>query len=726
MIPSFPNLPFSATLLSILLGLAAVTPVIWRRSRQETHRWRVAKGALTLIGLASAYAMILGGYALLATPSVKTTSAWFTSAWMPDLLPPLRFELSLDALSAFFLTLIGFFALTVTIYSFGALKARHYRAYRLDIVGAYGLFVWGVIMTVLVHDVFSLLLALEITTLAFAALTLFKSNVYRLGELEGDAQQRKEARLAPKVYLIISHASSAFLVLGFLLLAAPAHSLSFAHLRAQTPFLNNAAFWLLFIGLGIRAGLVPAHIWPPLVHPASPTTTHAFSLGMGIKVALYLMIRVFFQFLDIQPWWGLVVFSAAAITALINVWYAIASHDLKTALAYHSIENIGIMLAGVGLAMYGLGHGPGYKLDEVAALALMAGLFHALNHGVFKSLLYLGTGAIENLTHGEVHMERLGGLLRFFPITGGLFLVGAFAISGFPPFNGFVSEWLTIKANLGMFIRYASNSGSQDILWSEIIVLLAGFMLLVTSFALTAFCFYKIAGLTLFGNRPSRGAGWEKKDVAWIMLGPMALLGAITLAVGLFPRPVLTAIASVTTSLGLPDAMSLYISPTQWSSVNGPIPFDQSLHTPLIVAALILIALLAILPILAGALKRPRRGGFWQGGVADDLSLDQVRETSAALSYLIRRQLSPPVAPTHQKTPAYLPDVFVMAEGSSPEARQTVVEWFRAAYNRLIHLTFESSHRFAETVQNGDIRRYMAYILVVYLVLLLLFMMILL
>jgi len=738
---------FTWTITALLMTGALLPKLkgLFPNKSASTLLWRAP---LVLIVLAGGYAVALGASYLAVSPSTSWYAVWWNSSWAPGL-PPLQLELGLDSLAAFFLLFVGFFALLVAFYSLGALTAEHYDRYRGYIAGGYSVFVWGSLMTILAYDVFSLLIILEITTLAFTALSLFKGQAYRHGLLDGEKWQRQEARLAPKVYLIISHASTVFLLLGFLLLAVPAHSLSFRALRAQavrgdlTSFQNQAAFILLLIGLGIRAGFTPAHIWPPLVHPASPTTTHAFSLGMGIKVALFLMIRVFFQFLSPEPWWGLLLFLLAGITALINVWYALVSHDLKTALAYHSIENVGIMAAGIGLALYAFAHGASHPIAPLASLAMIAGLFHLVNHAIFKSLLYLATGSIENITHGQVHIARLGGILRLYPWTGLFFLVGAWAITGFPPFNGFVSEWLTIKANIGMLITYATQGDQAVILWRELFVLLLGFLLLIASFALTAICFYKIAGLTLLGQRQAKEAKWDEDDQSLWMLIPMGILALSALLLGLLPIPMYSLLERVITSLGLPVTPEVG-PPLYWSAaeIANPIAnWSISFQWGIVLLAL---ATLVIVPFLL-VRRGSRRTMAWQGGVRDVPS-KQINPTGASLTWLVRKQFrylslqrltdkdAKPrgfVNNTDQEEDAYLPDYIHVADSPidsfqssqvGGDSMQGVVEVFRYVVNIIIHKVFTWSTSFSFTVQNGDVRRYMTYIGVTYLSILILYM----
>ncbi|MEW5720518.1 MAG: proton-conducting transporter membrane subunit, partial [Chloroflexota bacterium] len=354
--------------------------------------------------------------------------------------PRLELTLYVDALSALFGLLIGFFTACVAWYSFGWLDQN---ARRHSVAGAFGLFAFSTLLVVLVNNGFWLLLVLEFMSLSFGYLVLYRGQ-------QGGSQE--ESKIAIRTYLIVSHVSTICLAIAILIIGVGQKSLDFELFRQPKnalPLLSrDVAFLFALVGLGMRAGMTPFHFWVPVVHPQSPTTTHAFSLGVAIKVAVYLMIRFFFEFLlPISWWWGVLLLILAGLTAVLNVFYALLSRDLKRALAYHSVENIGIILVGLGLALlFGSERfGNEVTVQSVAGVALIASLFHTFNHAIFKGLLYLGTGCIENRTH-TVIMDELGGLIRRYRWTSVLFLVGAIAIAGFPPFNGFISEWLTLQS----------------------------------------------------------------------------------------------------------------------------------------------------------------------------------------------------------------------------------------------------------------------------------------
>lgn len=687
-----------------------IIPIIFR------HRRKAVWVSLFLALMGSFLSFTAAICFLQIPPTEVTTAVIFESSWLAGHMPPLRFEVRIDTLSAFFILLVAGFSMVVAFYSFAALEAEHFKEERHHITSALNLFVWSTLMVVIVNDIFSLIVVLELMTLAFGYLALFKHNLYlgqqhdlRLYDEAGRHEKEKNARIAPQVYMIISHTSTALLVVAFLLLAICAHSLSFDRLRetagSLSPLVATAVFLLALAGLGIRAGLTPAHFWVSLVHPSSPTPTHALSLGIAIKVAVYLMYRCFFQFLPPQNWWGYLVLTLAAVTALVNVWYAIASHDLKTALAYHSIENIGIIVVGIGVALI-------FAVDTadiarwIATLALIASLYHLLNHAVFKGLLYLCTGAIDNLTNQNVELERLGGLLKRYPWTSTAFLVGAFAIAGFPPFNGFVSEWMTLQALL------------KALQLAPGILIVLSLLFLIAALALTAFCFVKIAGLTLLGAPRSDQARWNLRDVPLVMRSMMMLMAVFCLVLGIIPSLILNFLSGVAAAI-LPNHLALHapsLLGLQLTAEKGDI-------------SLMIIPLLAVAAVLSmaawvvfwsfrssGQVLKPQMP--WTCGVS--YSAAGMQHTGAALSFLIRDAVGS-ISSRAQcgEAPDYLPDVLVLSKSTAYP--QIVIEFFRRQFNWMTDRLLKHSTVIGNFIQNGDLRQYLFYIFVTNLIVLVLF-----
>jgi formate hydrogenlyase subunit 3/multisubunit Na+/H+ antiporter MnhD subunit len=244
----------------------------------------------------------------------------------------------------------------------------------------------------------------------------------------------------------MAHIGAISILLCFGVLQANTGDYSFANMRAQTlsPFWASVAFALALFGFGAKAGILPLHVWLPEAHPAAPSPVSALMSGVMLKTAIYGLLRICFEVLQTQLWWwGVLALVIGLLTALFGVVFAAVQSDMKRLLAYSSIENIGLLLVGIGLALLFTG----YSMSAMAALALTAVLYHALNHAFFKSLLFLGTGAVLHATH-ERNLGKLGGLLRYMPWVGWLVLTGALAAAGLPPLNGFVSEWLLLQAFL--------------------------------------------------------------------------------------------------------------------------------------------------------------------------------------------------------------------------------------------------------------------------------------
>ena len=291
--------------------------------------------------------------------------------------------------------------------------------------------------------------------------------------------------------------------------------------RILPPALAALVLILALIGAGSKAGIVPLHVWLPLAHPAAPSHVSALMSGVMTKVAVYGFVRIVFDLLGPPDWWwGMVVLALGGVTAVMGVLYALMQHDLKRLLAYHTVENIGIIFIGLGLALAFKAYG----MAVAAALALTAALFHVFNHSVFKSLLFFGAGAVLNAT-GERDMEHLGGLIHRMPQTAFVFLVGCVAISALPPLNGFVSEWLTFQAIL---------LSPQLPPWGLKFLVPAVGALLALSAALAAACFVKAFGVSFLG-RPRTPAAANAQETDSISLAAMFFLAALCLVAGILP-----------------------------------------------------------------------------------------------------------------------------------------------------------------------------------------------
>jgi len=262
--------------------------------------------------------------------------------------------------------------------------------------------------------------------------------------------EKESVRRAGWIYLIAMHLGTAFLLAMFLLLGQNAASLDFE--RLSTAAAPSGVFFLLaVIGFGTKAGFIPMHVWLPEAHPAAPSHVSAVMSGVMIKTGIYGLLRILTLLGPPAAWWGWTLVAIGIVSGILGVLYALAQHDLKRLLAYHSVENIGIIALGLGIGVLGIS----YSNPMMAALGFTGGLLHVVNHALFKSLLFLGAGSVLHAT-GTGELDRLGGLLKRMPVTGTTFLIGAVAISGLPPLNGFVSEFL-------IYLGVIAGLGSQPI-----------------------------------------------------------------------------------------------------------------------------------------------------------------------------------------------------------------------------------------------------------------------
>ncbi len=427
----------------------------------------------------------------------------------------------LDVLSGFLLLRIGLCTIAVSLYGPGYVREFEQGRDPLPALGGFtGLFVAGMQLVVLADDAFMFMVAWELMSL---------SSYFLVAWQHEHAANRRAAFL----YLVMAHIGALSILLGFGVLAGFADGFAFEAMRAAplTAGWATVAFALAFFGFGMKAGLVPIHAWLPEAHPVAPSHISALMSGVMLKVAVYGFIRFCFDLIgDIQWGWGVAVLAVGSISALMGVLYALMQHDLKRLLAYHSVENIGIIFIGLGLSM--LFAGTGHPL--LAALGLMAALYHTINHALFKGLLFLGAGAILHATH-QRDMEHMGGLLHRMPWTGLFFLIGCISISALPPFNGFVSEWLTFQTALQ---AWALENGVLRSL-----VPVAAAMLALTG-ALAAACFVKVYGVVFLGQPRGRQVRKAREVTLGMRLG-QGMLALLCLLLGVLPTLVIQLLNAV-------------------------------------------------------------------------------------------------------------------------------------------------------------------------------------
>ncbi len=648
-------------LLGLVMALLAVGFYAITASRRASCTRQVYGASLVVCG-------VLLGMALthLLSASAPTTLT------LPLGLPWLGAHFRLDALSAFFLIVINLGGAVASLFALG--YGQHEQAPE-RVLPFYPAFLAGMNLVLLADDAFTFLFVWEFMSLSSWALVM--------------AHHRDPANArAGYLYLVMACFGTLALLLAFGLLAGPNGGYDFAAIRAAqaTPGAAALVLTLALAGAGSKAGLVPLHVWLPLAHPAAPSHVSALMSGVMTKVAVYGFIRIAFDLLG-EPawWWGGLVLALGGITAVLGVLYALMQHDLKRLLAYHTVENIGIIFIGLGLAL-------AFQTNHMyanAALALTAALFHIFNHSLFKSLLFLGTGAVLTAT-GERDMERLGGLIHPMPWTALAFLIGSAAISALPPLNGFVSEWLTFQAIL------ASPELPQ---WPLKFLVPAVGALLALSAALAATCFVKAFGITFLG-RPRSPAAAKARETDRYSLVALFVLAALCLLAGILPGLVVDGLSPVVSMLnGSTRLMAQSSQP--WLTLVPVVDVKSSYNGLLVLLFMAFSGTVAALLIHRFASAVARRGPAWDCGFPEASPATQY--TAGSFAQPIRRVFGSVVFQARER-------VFMPPPGDLRPARLEVElhdpVWERG-YAPIIAAVVALSSRF-NAFQYLTIRRYLS------------------
>ncbi|HZM07007.1 MAG TPA: hydrogenase 4 subunit B [Methylocella sp.] len=574
-------------LIAGLLGTAALAVALSRMSKATPVIYSLALASSILL-LAAVLVSLAG------RPFVPLTLT------LPLGLPWLGAHFRLDALAAFFLLIVNLGGAAASLYGIG--YGRH-EAEPQRVLPFFPAFLAGMNLVVLADDAYTFLSSWEFMSLASWALVM--------------AHHRDEDNVrAGYVYIVMASFGTLTLLLAFGLLAGPDGNYAFDAMRLQSrsPQWAGVLLGLVLLGTGSKAGLVPLHVWLPLAHPAAPSHVSALMSGVMTKVAVYGFIRIVFDLLGPPAWWwGVPVLAAGGGTAVIGILYALMQTDLKRVLAYSTIENIGLIFVGLGLALAFDAAG----LRTAGALALTAALFHVLNHMLFKSILFFGAGAVLTAT-GERQMDRLGGLIHHMPVTSFIFLVACAAISALPPLNGFVSEWLVFQAIL---------LSPQLPHWGLKLLVPAVGALIALSAALAAACFARAFGVVFLGRARSSAAKRAREVDRW-SLSAMAVLAGLCVIAGIVPGFVIDGIGPVVeavTGARMPAQDSI-----KWLSIV-PVAESRSSYNGLLVFMFIAAsASLAAYFIHRLASHASRRAPAWDCGFPDPSPATQYTAASFA------------------------------------------------------------------------------------------------
>ncbi len=524
---------------------------------------------------------------------------------LPIGLPDLPFHLRLDALSAFFLTLLGSVAFGVTVYAHGYFRAME-AGTRSLVALWYHLFLAGMTLVLLADDAYAFMVAWEVMALSSYFLVTTDHKI-------------PDIRRAGFLYLLIAHVGAVSLLLCFGVLQGGHGDYTFGTMRLaeMSPAWASVAFLLALFGFGAKAGLVPLHVWLPEAHPAAPSPVSALMSGVMLKAAIYGLLRVSLDLLNIHlAWWGTLALALGLITALYGVIFAAVQSDMKRLLAWSSIENIGVIIAGFGLTLIFYTDGKG----TLAALTMTAMLYHALNHAFFKGLLFIGTGSVLHAT-GSRQMGELGGLMRYMPWTAWLMLIGALAIAGLPPLNGFVSEWLLLQA-------FLLTPGLNHSYLNMVIPVAAATVALAA--ALAAYVMVKFYGVVFLGQprepalKQAHEAGRpERAGMIWLATGCILL--------GLLPTRVIAWMAPVVRQL----TGQTMINDGNWLLL-APVNAERASYAPLIFLVVVMVVLLlTFLGVRRVYHGRVRRSDPWDCGYPEQTP--RMQDTAEGFGQPIRQ-----------------------------------------------------------------------------------------
>ena len=613
--------------------------------------WIVGSGACLLGGRNRRAAGLLGAGTAVAGSVLALLAClhWFVfgkgDLWqvvLPWSIPSGRLALACDGLSMLFVFATALVTALAAIYGTGYLRhAPAGRPFGLTWC-LFNLLTASMVGVFLAANAMLFLVAWELMALTSFGLVMFD-------------HERPAVRRAGAIYFVATHLGTALLLVMFLLLGREAGgSLDFPNLRTVVlgPGLAGTVFVLALVGFGTKAGLMPMHVWLPEAHPAAPSHVSAVMSGVMIKTGIYGIVRIV-SFLGCPPaWWGWTLVAMGAASGILGILFALAQRDLKRMLAYSSVENIGIIIMGLGIGMLGLTA----RNDAMFVLGFSGALLHVLNHALFKSLLFLDAGAVLQTT-GTAELDRLGGLLRRMPCTGNTFLVGGAAISGLPPFNGFVSEILIF---LGALTPLLSTVAAGQT------VALAGGLVAAVSLAvigtLAVACFVRAFGMVFLGEPREAKYANAAHEVGSSMRAPMLALAAGCIVLGLCAPLLFRAVAPAVGVLaigkgGLDVAAAV-------AAVTYPLQIVSLIAGSVLALSLLLFALRRAL--LWGRAVEPTV--TWDCGYAAPTARMQYTASSFARPILrivrhvimARRRFSPPrgIFPTQSAVASDTPDMY--------------------------------------------------------------------
>ncbi len=590
----------------------------------------------------------------------------------------LQFGVFVDALSAFFILVISVAVFAVSVYSIGYVR-EYFGKKNIGYLGfLYNIFILSMILVVTANNAVMFLIVWELMSVISYFLVVYE-------------HEKPETRKAGFIYIVMTHIGTGFIILSFLIFASAGGSFNFETFRAagvaMPPLLKDMAFIFALIGFGTKAGIVPLHIWLPYAHPAAPSNVSALMSGVMIKTAIFMLIRVFFDFLGGGfAWWGYLVLAVGTLSAIIGILYAVVEPDIKRMLAFSSIENVGIILIGLGASMIFFEGGR----PVLAAIAAIAALYHLLNHSVFKGLLFMGAGSIIFSTHTK-NIENLGGLIKKMPVSSVLILVGVLSISALPPFSGFVSEWLTFQS---LLLGFNFNT------FTMIVLSISAAVLALTG-ALAAFCFLKTFGIGFLALPRSEHAEHAKEANTPMLLG-MGIFAVLSILLGILPFYIVPLLDKVALTFIGVSAFSQSFSLGALGTIV--LPAKITLSTPIL---LVLLFIFLLVPFLLLQNARKSRVIYETWGCGQPKSTSRNEYSAHAFSKPVEMWFKNIYRPARQTEATYSASPFLKESFSFESRIEQVFEEY--IYNPVVGFVLAKSQS-AKVVQTGSIHAYLSYI----------------
>lgn len=553
----FINILFFTTILIYLIGAGGT--IVLRKRKAIANYWAYYSAMLaSIFGVTlSLYAFSFGGSSIVFQ-------------W--TLIHHIEFMFSIDLLSTFFLFILFSIGLIVSLYA-PKYTQKYINIKNLSLLGlGYNLFLLSMVGVIVAGNAFTFLIMWETMSLLSFLLVLYE-------------HEQAEVRRSSLLYVIMTHIGTGFIIVLFLLLFTQTGTLDFIQISLLSNQLsismNHLLFVLALIGFGTKAGIVPLHIWLPRAHPIAPSHISALMSAVMIKTALYGFIRIVYDLIFVQSlWWGVVVSLLGIITAIYGILFGVVQQDMKRFLAYSSVENVGIIFMSLGISFI-------FSYLEQPLLshfALIAAFYHILNHAFFKSLLFMGAGAVYKAT-GTRNIEQLGGLLRFMPYTAAFFLIGSLAIASLPPLNGFISKWMVFQSLL--YLPFENNGNN----WLSLLGT-AGAVALLFIGALVALGIVKIFGITFLGQ-PRTKRVEKAEDIPSTMKIAFSLASVSIILLGIFPGFVINQLQRISHTL-LPKEKLQFKQLLQVETVGHSAAAIQPLHLIIVLLILLMITFLSM------------------------------------------------------------------------------------------------------------------------------------